>query len=324
MKRIGFVVMAVLVFVAVFLAVGLANAQKLPKLRLASGGEKGTYYAMSNNMATYCGQGLTLDVQQTGGSDDNIERLIGNKADIAIVQKDILFKRSKINNDAAVKGFLAVMPLHYEAMHLVVQQNSGVTKFSDLGAKKGGLFGRGGKTASKVAAYGGSIESAEIIRAMSEVDFEIAVVENQPAALAALNGGQVEAILAMGGTPLGWIDNDLKRGQHRLIPFDVSIEKVAGAYRRANVTYTKLGANAVPTIATDAVLITRNFTTCEKVEAVSLLRTCVWNELTRLQEEEGNHGQWQNVEKDKQVDGWSWFAGMKVQWPPTGGGQRKK
>ncbi|MDO8560640.1 MAG: TAXI family TRAP transporter solute-binding subunit [bacterium] len=310
-------IMFVAVLAVAIISIGFADAQVLTKLRMASGGEGGTYYVMANNMATYCGEGLALDVQATGGSDDNVERLINNKADVAIVQKDILFKRAKFNNDAAVKNFLAVMPLHYEAMHVVVLEKSGIVKFSDLGAMKGRFYG--GSPGKKVGAYGGSIESAEIVKAMSDVAYEIVVVENQKAAVAALNSGQIDAILAMGGTPLKWVGEELKRGQHRLVQFDVPIDKVAGAYRKANVTYTRLGANAVPTISTDAVLITRNFTTAEKVRAVSLLRKCVWSELTRMQEADDTHGQWQNVQKDTQVEGWSWFAGMQVQWPSGGG-----
>lgn len=325
MKR-NWLFVAVVLVAAAFLAAGLTNAQGLFKLRVATGGETGTYYAMGNDMARYCSPGLQLDVQKTGGSDDNIERMTSaNKADVGVVQKDILFKRAKINNDATVKNLLAVMPLHYEAMHLVVLTKSEVTKFSDLGAVKGGFLGRGGRTAKKVAAYGGSIESAEIVKAMTEVNFELVVVENQPAALTALNDNQVDAILAMGGTPLSWVSEKLTRGQHRLVPFDVSIEKVQGAYRRANVTYTKLGVNPLPTIATDAVLVTRNFTSAEKVQAVSLLRKCILTELVKMQEADDTHGQWANVSKENtQVEGWSYFAGSVVTWPPTGGAHRRK
>lgn len=323
----------------VFAALGVdaqAHAQNLPSLRVATGGEKGTYYAMGTNMATYCSVGLRLDVQKTGGSDDNIERLTSsNKADVGIVQKDILFKRSKINKDAAVANLLGVMPLHYESMHVVVKAGSTMTKFSDLGSvlpvkgSFGGFVGgKAGQPGKRVGAYGGSIESAEIIKALSGVDFEIEVVENIDTALKALGESKIDAILAMGGTPLSWVNEKLARGQHRLVQFDVPLEKVAGAYKRANITYTKLGVNALPTIATDAVLVTRNFTSSEKVNAVSLLRKCILTELVRMQEADDTHGQWQNVSKENtQVEGWSYFAGAPVSWPPSGAaaaGQRRR
>lgn len=300
------------------------NAQNLPSLRIATGGEQGTYYAMAMNMATYCGQGLLLNVQKTGGSDDNIERLTSrNQADVGIVQKDILFKRLNYNKDVAVGNLLAVMPLHYEAMHLVVLEGSGLTKFSELGGVKGGFMNYGAKTAKKVGAWGGSIESAEIVRDMTGINFDIVVVENAGAAVSALNAKQIDAILAMGGTPLQWVDEKLKRGQHRFLSFDVPMERVERAYKRVSITYTKLGVNAIPSIATDAVLVTRNFSSVEKVRAVSLLRKCIQTELVRMQEADDTHGQWGNVQKDGQVSGWAVFPGMQVTWPPSTAANKK-
>lgn len=323
---IGLSLGAALSFAVVMSA--LAQAGELPALRLATGGGTGTYYAMGNNMATYCGEGLQLQVQKTGGTDDNIERLTSaNKADIAIVQKDILFKRSKINRDQAVSNLLAVMPLYGEAMHLIVKKDSQLQSFTQLGAVPGRLGGYiGGKSGKKVGAYGGSIESAEIVKALSGVDYEIIPVNNIDEALPLLDNGSLDAILAMGGAPLGWVDEKLSRAKHRMIGFDGNTERISGAYRPINVTYTKLGVNALRTIATDAVLVTRNFTSQEKVGAVSLLRKCITTELTKMQEASDTHGQWQNVQKDNlAVDGWSYFAGVNVSWPPTGvQGPRRK
>ena len=326
MKRGWMIFSAVISVISVLVAGGFVatNAQDLPRLRIATGGEQGTYYAMAMNAANYCGQGLLLQVQKTGGSDDNIERLTSrNQADVGIVQKDILFKRLNYNKDTAVGNLLAVMPLHYEAMHLVALEKSGLTKFSELGGIKGGWMNYGAKSAKKVGAWGGSIESAEIVRDMSGVNFDLIVVENAGAAVNALNAGQIDAVLAMGGTPLQWVDEKLKRGQHRFLVFDVPMEKVERAYKRVSITYTKLGVNAIPTIATDAVLVTRNFVSAEKVRAVSLLRKCIQTELVRMQEAEDTHGQWGNVQKDGQVSGWAVFPGMQVTWPPTYGPTRK-
>lgn len=314
MKAIELLIGAMLLFAVP------ASAQ-MPSLRLAAGSEGGTYYTMGNNMATYCSPGVTVQVQKTGGSDDNIERLTSaNKADIAIVQKDILFKRSKYNKDQAVANLLAVMPLYGEAMHLVALRTNPANTFTDLGAVQGRLGGIvGGKAAKRVGAYGGSIESAEIIKAMTGVDYEVVPVENTVAGLAALDANKIDALLAMGGTPLLWVNEKLDRSKHKLLTFDGSMEKVSGAYRRTNLTYTKLGVNALPTIATDAILVTRNFSSTEKVTAVSLLRKCITTELTRMQEADDTHGQWANVQKDNlQVEGWSFFAGTPVTWPPAG------
>lgn len=315
MKR---VIVALIVLIA-----GVASAQNvLPTLRLATGGETGTYYAMATNMATYCAPGLSLQVQKSGGSDDNIERLTSaNKADIAIVQKDILFKRSKVNRDTAVANLLAVMPLYGEAMHVVVKRGTPIEHFSQLGSVQGRLGGYiGARAGKRVGAYGGSIESAEIIKYLSGVDYEVIPVNDNADGLNKLEGGQIDALLAMGGAPLGWVNDKLDRQKHRLIDYDASIEKVSAAYRTARITYTKLGANALSTIATDAVLVTKNFTSPEKVQAVSLLRKCITTELVKIQEADDTHGQWQNVSKDNlQVEGWSFFAGTPVTWPPQNG-----
>ena len=101
------------------------------------------------------------------------------------------------------------------------------------------------------------------------------------------------------------------------------MDTVQGVYKQASLTYPVLGANGIKTIATEAVMVTRNFTTAEKMMAVSLLRQCVWSQLKVLQETEGTHGQWQNVEATDQIGSWPWYPGTKVQWPPQGGGTHR-
>lgn len=320
MKFTKLLAVALSVAVLAFMAgIADAHAQSLPKIRVTSGGEKGTYFPMVRNMAVYCAP-LQIENLQSGGSDENIERLLANGADLGIVQVDLLFKRSKIDNDDNVKKLLAVMPLHIEAMHVVVLDKSGLQNFSELGGKPGNWAGMGKVKPKTIAVWGGSIESAVIIKALSGVNFEIDAVQNVDEALNKLNAGQVDALLAMGGQPLGWVKEKLKRGTHHMVTFDVPMERVQGAYRRTALNYASLGVLSKQTIGTNAALMSYNFTDPDKVRAISLLRQCLWDQLSKMQQDGDVHGQWRNVEKDKQVDGWSYFAGVAVQWPPVGGG----
>lgn len=299
-----------------------AHGQGLPKVRVTAGGKGGVYYPMMMNLRTYCADVVTVEVLESGGSDVNIERLNQNQADVAVVQHDILVKRLKYDDDAGVKNLLAIRPLHIEAMHPITNVNTGLNNFTELKSVPGvpgGFLGRGAKPAipgKKIAAWGGSIESAEVLKSMTGVDYQVEPVGSADEAIAALDTKRVDAIIAMGGVQLTWVNEKLKRGVHKFLAFDVPMGAIEKAYKQTSLTYTKLGANAIKTVGTHAVLVAYNNPSMEKMRAVAFFNECIQQRLTQLQGADDTNGQWRNVKADARLEGWAPFvAPPGVVWP---------
>src|SRR3990167_3600735 len=114
-KNTSFLIVLGIAILAFVIAIpGSIDAQSKLRLRLAAGSPGGTYYTMSQNLQSYCAP-IDLELVPTTGADASIDVMFGNKADIGIVQFDMLFKRSK-GGDKDIQGLLMVQPLHPESM----------------------------------------------------------------------------------------------------------------------------------------------------------------------------------------------------------------
>ncbi len=261
-------------------------------LNVATGGPTGTYTQIFKNMGDVCAGASWLKEVHTGGSIDNVDMLLGNKVSLAFAQVDVLKARAQIDGDTRVNEIRALLPLYDEEIHVLAltpkktggvlgigAKMTGVTKFSELGGKR-------------VGAWGGSVVTARVMSAMGGVKYSVVPLQNQAAGLAALAGGQVDALIAVVGQPASWIA-DLDPARFALIPVDVS-GKLADFYHPAKLIYPKFGAG-VPTYAVQSVLATRNFKSADKKKLLLAYQNCVESKLTDLQENEGMHPKWQDV-----------------------------
>ncbi|GAA5514239.1 hypothetical protein Dcar01_02994 [Deinococcus carri] len=271
------------------LTLGAAQAAP-PMLNVATGSPTGTYSAMFKNVGQLCTQSAYLRERGTSGSLENIDLLLNNEVSLAFVQSDVLKARQQIDKDPRVEGIRALLPLHHEEIHLfarpaVVKKNilgkttvTGVQNFADLKGKK-------------VGAWGGSIITARVVGAMTEVPYQIQTFKDQASAFAALQAGQVDAVLAVVGQPAAWVKN-LSGVQLLAVP---STPKLNTIYTPAKLFYPNLGAQSVPTIAVQSVLATRDFKTPDKKKLLLDYQKCAMQKLVNLQEDEGMHPKWQDV-----------------------------
>ena len=169
-------------------------------LNVATGSKGGTYATMYKNLGDICTSASWLRERQTSGSVENVDLLLSNQVSLAFVQLDVLKARDQIDGDPRAKEIRTLLPLHQEEIHLIAKKPtkgflgrvSGVTRFSELARKK-------------VGAWGGSVVTANVLRAKSGVNFEVAAFPTRDAALAALASGQVDAVLAVVGQPADWV-----------------------------------------------------------------------------------------------------------------------
>ncbi|WP_415790639.1 hypothetical protein [Deinococcus saxicola] len=110
--------------------------------------------------------------------------------------------------------------------------------------------------------------TAKVLSAKLAVPYSIVPVKDQPAAFAALNAGQADAVLAVIGQPAAWVKG-LSGVRLVPVPFSPPLESI---YTSANLLYPNLSVSGVPTVAVQSVLVTRNFKTPDKKE-----RLLAWN-----------------------------------------------
>lgn len=278
----------------------VANAQQL---KVSTGVPKGTYATELREMQAVCGQEVAMVDVPSSGAVENLERLLNNEVNMAFVQSDLLYRRARTQDLGGIKTLLA---LHAEQLHFIVRNEV---------HKKGGTFGLGGTEYKitqvdqlgglKLAAGGGATETAKQFRTDSEIPFNLVEVKESDAALAALAEQKADAALLVGGAPLGNVKG--LNGNYTLLAVPAAIaDKVKGAYKPARLTYSGMGAQGVPTVSIDALLVTREYKTEKMVSALGRFRQCVLGKIDELKETTGTHPAWQSVDPANHGR-WNWY-----------------
>ncbi|TSA86480.1 transporter substrate-binding domain-containing protein [Deinococcus detaillensis] len=264
------------------------SAQPLTVLNVATGSKGGTYATMYKNLGDVCTSASWLRERQTSGSVESVDLLLSNQVSLAFVQLDVLKARDQIDGDARAKGIRTLLALHQEELHLIAKKPtknffgrlSGVTSYSQLAGKK-------------LGAWGGSVVTANVLRAKAGVSFQVVSFPTREAALSALSAGTVDAVLAAVGQPADWV-KALDAQQYSLLPLDIDPSKIKDFYQKAKLIYPQFGAS-VDTYSVQSLLVTRDFKTPEKRAQLLKYQACARNKLTRLQEDEGMHPKWNDV-----------------------------
>lgn len=292
----NFVITILLAFVAT-----VAGAQQL---KVATGSQKGTYAAMFKEINAVCATDVPMLETNTTGSVQNIDMLVGNQVNAVFTQTDVLYYRARTEDLGNVKTLLT---LHPEPVHIVAKTDSGI--------KVGGTMGIGAKPVTfqsiqdlggyRVGAAGGSFITAQVIRLQSEIPFQVVQYEDNTKLLAALKAGQVEAALLVGGQPLGAVAE--LGTDHRLVAIPEAVAtKLKGVYRPSRLSYTKMNASGVATVATDALFVTREYKTPKMISTLAKFRSCAVTKIEELKETTGSHPAWQKVETDNKGK-WAYY-----------------
>lgn len=276
---------------ALMLAATFAQAQQV---KIATGGPKGTYHALFTNIADKCGQEMAVIGVNTTGSLENLDKLTNKEVGAAFVQTDALFASAQGRDLGNIRTLVA---FHKEAVHVVAPVNSGLkTSGNMIGmGKQDIVFGTAEDLAGyRVAAAGGSLITAQLIRLQGQLNWTVVPVADAEAALAAVRSGQAQAAVLVGGQPLGnvrGLGSDFK-----LLGFKPStVELLKTVYVADRLSYPKLSQSAVPTLATEALLVGRTVNTPERVAALSNFRSCVLRNVPEWQDADGAHPAWSHV-----------------------------
>ncbi len=112
------------------------------KIKLATGGNTGTYYAFGTAVGQIIGksENLSFNIQSTGASKANIQLINSKEVDMAIVQNDVMdyaFNGTDLfSEDGAVTGFSAMAGVYAEVVQIVADPSSGIKSIADLKGKR--------------------------------------------------------------------------------------------------------------------------------------------------------------------------------------------
>lgn len=290
---------AVLAFFASF-----AFAQT--QLKVSTGSPTGTYSRMFKEFQEVCKDQIMQIEMNSSGAVQNMDRLLANEVNAGIIQTDVLFYRAR-NEDLG--NFKTLFSLHPEEVHLITKVVSPIQEGGTLGiGKKPIQLNKDTDLQGRiVAAWGGSFVTAQVIRLQSEIGYQVVEVADFKAAKAALDAGQVAAILMVGGQPMSDV-----RGldaSHKLLPFsEATIGKLKSVYVPAKLNYSNMGqgGSGVQSIATEALFVTRTYKTPKYVESLGALRSCFKKNVAELAETTGKHPKWSAVNIEN-TGKWSFY-----------------
>jgi TRAP-type uncharacterized transport system substrate-binding protein len=280
----------------------LAMASYGETLKISTGGTGATYSRIVKELTTACMNDIQLQETNSSGSMQNIDRLIGNETQAALVQTDVLRYRGNTEDLSNIK---TLVTLHPEQVHLIA--------LAAPNFKEGGTLGFGAKAVTfntisdlagrTVVASGGSYITAQVIRLQTEISFQVLEVADAKAAIEAVNSGQAAAALFVGGAPM----DNLKQlnKAHKLLSFpDTVIAKLKNVYKPATLNYSNMGSMGVTSVSTDALLVTREFKTPAMVSSLAKFRACFNSKVPELAETTGTHPAWSKM-----------VVGAEAKWP---------
>ena len=265
-------------------------------ISIADGSTSKTYETIISQLKPFVSDSVNLEEVPSTGAVQNLDLLINNKVQLAMLHNDVYEFRSK-SNPAILDKFKTVLKLYSEEVHFVALKTS-------KRLVGGGYFSKGTPVVLNtiedlkdlnVGAAGGGAISAQVIKLETDIPYHFTEYKKGDDVLAALNSGEIDAAVFVGGAPLTNLANLGPEYQILSIPSS-DVDKLKQVYHAATVTYTNMRPDSVDTVAADCVLVGRVYKTPKFINALATLRNAVDTKLTELQETTGSHPKWQEVQ----------------------------
>jgi uncharacterized protein len=117
-------------FAAAALLASVPAAAQTPQMRVCTGKDTGNYYFAANVLKKHSTR-VAIIPMETGGSLDNIEKIIAGECDAAFVQNDALRVASD-RNARVVSAIERGTTMYKEYAHLLCNRSSGITRVTHL------------------------------------------------------------------------------------------------------------------------------------------------------------------------------------------------
>ncbi len=268
---------------------------------IISGGVTGTYVRFASDLSNALDDGYEHRVLAVlgKGSVRNIEDLLMLRGiDIAIVQSDVLdFYRDSMLFPNVEKKIAYITKLYNEEVHLLARKE--IARAADLEGRKVN-FGTQGS---------GTFMTASII--FDELGIAVdATTFSEPIALDKLRGGEIAALVFVGGKPVTLLREIAGEDDLALLP--IPAERIKGAYLPTSLTaesYPNLIAagEEVPTVAVGAVMAAYSWP--ESHPRSAKVRRFVQRFFEKFDTFQTSpfHPKWKEVDLRSEVPGWKRF-----------------
>jgi TRAP transporter TAXI family solute receptor len=142
MKKIIGVLIVVLAFSAGAFARGTQEgAASQQRVRMATGGNTGTYYAYGSAVGQILNEKtkIPITIQSTGASKANIQLIAAGEVELAIVQNDVMdyaYRGTDLFTGEQTQAFSTMAALYAEVCQIIANPSSGITSVADLKGKR--------------------------------------------------------------------------------------------------------------------------------------------------------------------------------------------
>lgn len=283
---------------------------------VAAGSSSGTYKQFLQQIQATIPDIIPFKEVDSHGAVENLDHLVNNECSAAFMHADVIFFRGQAENMSKYKTLLA---LFKEEVHFLALSTS--KRFTTNISGGTSLFGRTiGSTETKIpvvfksiedlkgyniGAAGGGYITARVIQNASRIPYNVIQYDKGDQVMAALNTGQIDAAVFVGGAPLPNL-KDLGR-EYKLIPIpSIVADSMRQIYKPTSITYNKMSPTSVPTIAADCLFISKEYKTPKIVAQLKAFREAFYSHLDELKETPGNHRKWQEVMPDEKGT-WPWL-----------------
>ena len=245
----------------VFGAFASGRSQGTQQIRMATGGNTGTYYAYGSAVGQILTEktGIPITIQSTGASKANIQLIAAGEVELAIVQNDVMdyaYRGVDLFNGEKITDFSTMAALYAEVCQVVANPASGIRTIADLKGKNVSVGDAGSGT---------EFNARQILEAYG-VTFDDIGKQNLSfgASADALRDNKIDAFFCVAGAPTTAIV-DLAVGKE-IVVLDID-DAHANALRQKYPFYTQFPipagsyrgqSNEVKTVAVKATFIVSN------------------------------------------------------------------
>ena len=294
----GWILVVVILLCVIFAGVSYNRlASRLPHtITIASGSEAGAYHHLALQLKQLLRleyPRITVEIQMTEGSADNLDRVKSGKVQFAFYQnnRSSQFGQTKDNksgkNDQADRDIRSVANLYVEVLHIVVRKGMGVQ----------GIQGLRGVNVSVGAKGSGTIQMAQQVLQhynMSVNDKQMHTL-NFADTLKAFDRGEVDAAFIVSGSLSPMLKNLLGTGKYNLLPIqevDALVFKNTAFFPFLLPRTVYSGEHAIPSQDTPCLAVKASLITHQHVPAFLVrtmtqmaLSTSFRNQLSELSED---------------------------------------
>lgn len=274
---------------------------------IAAGSSSGTYEQLIKELGSVTTDTVTFKQVPSHGAVENLDHLLNNEAMVAMLHSDVIYQRYSTMTNLPQR-FQTLVALHSEEVHLLALTNPV--------RKTGGTMGYFGKpvvintledlqAGTIVGAAGGGFVSANVIKGLLNLPYEVVQLNSGSEVLNALTKGQIDVAVFVGGAPLPNL-KDLGPDYHLVTISDVTASRLKQVYHPATVTYSKMSPQGVNTVAADCILVAKVYKTPRFVAALKAFRAEFYGKLSEMAETPGMHKKWGEIDAANHGS-WAWM-----------------